>query len=165
LIKPGKKKPKKLKEISIMAQSIFEIIETGKIEVNHNGEDCIFNLPEWLKKAAGKLENKEALLKWAIENTDILGALHEFIGAAFIGLRATIRPAAKKNKEGNLVPVSLIEDAEKAQERANNFVIKPKIRPGTGGKTPEQRQAEALKLLNGLTPEQIAEVLRKASRN
>ena len=147
-----------------MAQSMYEIIETGKIEVNHNGEDRVFDLPNWLKNAASKLENEEKLLEWAKEYEIIHALLHAGIADTIIGLRAAIRPAAKKDKTGNLVPVSLIKDAEKAQTRADEFVIKPKTRPGTGGKTPEQRQAEALKLLAGLTPEQIAEVLLKAQR-
>jgi hypothetical protein len=116
-----------------MAQSMYEIIETGKIEVNHNGEDVTFNLPEWLKNAAGKLENAEALLAWAKEYEIIHALLHAGISDTIIGLRAAIRPAGKKDKDGNMIPVSLVKDEIKAQERANEFVIKPKARPGTGG--------------------------------
>jgi len=147
-----------------MAQSMYEIIEIGKIEVNHNGEDKEFDIPEWLKAAAGKLENEEELLNWAKEYEIIHALIHAGIADTIIGLRAAIRPAGKKDKDGNMVVTSLIIDAEKAQIRADEFVIKPKTRPGTGGKTPEQRQAEALKLLAGLTPAQIAEVLLKAQR-
>lgn len=116
-----------------MAQSIFEIIETSKLEVNHNGEDVTFNLPEWLKQAAGKLENEEELLSWAKEYEILHALIHAGIADTIIGLRASIRPAAKKDKDGNLIPVSLTKDAEKAQIRADEFVIKPKTRPGTGG--------------------------------
>jgi hypothetical protein len=147
-----------------MAQSMFDIIETGKIEVNHNGEDRSFDLPDWLKQATGKLENKDTLLEWATEHEIIHALLHAGIADTIIGLRAAIRPAAKKDKNGNLIPVSLTKDAENADKRAFEFRIKPKVRPGTGGKTPEQRQAEALKILAGLTTAQIAEVLMKAQR-
>ena len=116
-----------------MAQSIFEIIETGKIEVNHNGEDRTFDLPEWLKAASGKLENEKELLEWAEEYEIIHALLHAGLSDTVIGLRAAIRPAGKKDKDGNMVPVSLVKDEIKAQERAKDFTIKPKTRPGTGG--------------------------------
>ena len=116
-----------------MAQSIYEIIETGKIEVNHNGEDVTFELPSWLKQAAGKLENEEELLTWAKGEGIVHALLHAGLSDTVIGLRAAIRPAAKKNADGNMVAVSLVKDEEKAQIRANEFRIKPKTRPGTGG--------------------------------
>ena len=116
-----------------MAQSIFEIIETGKIMVNHDGEDVVFNLPNWLKDAAGKLENEEDLLTWAKGEGIVHALLHAGLSDTVIGLRAAIRPAAKKNAEGNMVAVSLVKDSDNATKRALEFRIKPKTRPGTGG--------------------------------
>ena len=114
-----------------MAQSLFEIIENGRIEVNHNGDDVTFDIPEWLKAASGKLENEEDLLTWARENKVVHALLHAGIADTIIGLRATIRPVDRKEGEDR-VKVSLIRDEINAQKRAKEFTIKPKIRPGTG---------------------------------
>ena len=116
-----------------MAQSMYEIIETGKIEVNHNGEDVTFNVPDWLKNASGKLENEEALFAWAKKEGILHALLHSGISDEIIGLRAEIRPNDKKDSEGNAIKVSLVKDAEKAQKRAEAYKPKVKIRPGTGG--------------------------------
>jgi len=148
-----------------MAKSLFEIIETGLIEVNHNGQDVEFELPTWLKEASGKLESEQDLALWADDNDVMHALLHSGIAKTIIDLRATIRPADIAGKEkGDRIKVSLIDDSEKAQERSTKFKIKPATRPGTGGKTPEQRADKALSLLNGLTPEQLAKVIAKAQR-
>jgi len=141
-----------------MAQSIYEIIETGKIEVNHNGEDKSFELPNWLKAAAGKLENEKELLDWAKEYEIIHALLHAGLADTIIGLRAAIRPAAKKNAEGEMIAVSLTKDSVNAQTRANEFVIKPKTRPGTGG-TGVKNKAE----LDTLT--KVCKAMRAAGLN
>lgn len=114
-----------------MAQSMFEVIETGIIEVNHNGEDVNFDIPEWMKEANGKLENEEAMLEWAKDNGIVLALFHAGLADTIIGLRAVIRPTDKKVGDDK-VKVSLIKDEENAQKRADDFVIKPKTRPGTG---------------------------------
>ena len=148
-----------------MAKSMYEIIETGMIEVNHNGDDAEFEIPTWLKDATGKLENETELALWAEDQGVMHALLHSGIAKTIIDLRAAIRPADVAGAEkGSKVKVSLILDSDKAQERSNKFTIKPAARPGTGGKTPEQRMASANKLLAGLTPEQLAEVLMKAQR-
>jgi hypothetical protein len=118
-----------------------------------------------MKGAAGKLEDEEALLAWSRMEGILHAQLLDALSDEIIALRAEIRPKDKKDKDGNMVKVSLLKDAEAAQKRANGYRPKVKTRPGTGGKTPEQRQAEALKILAGLTPAQIAEVLRKATKN
>lgn len=116
-----------------MAQSMYEIVETGKIEVNHNGEDVDFIIPNWLKNASGKLENEDELLAWAKEEGILHALLHSGISDEIIGLRAEIRPNDKKDASGNAVKVSLIKDAEKAQKRADAYKPRVKTRPGTGG--------------------------------
>ena len=146
-----------------MAKSLFQIIETGLIEVNHNGDDMEFSITEWLKKASGKLENKEELVLWAEETGKMHALLHAGIAKTIIDLRATIRPADITGAEkGSKEKVSLIADYDNAQKRADIFTIKPTTRPGTGGKTPEQRSDKALKLLNSLTPEMRAAVMAQA---
>lgn len=146
-----------------MAQSMYEIIETGKIEVNHDGADVWFNVPEVLTSAAGKLEDESKMLEW-IKEVGVLKVGHSAIADMIIDLRAEIRPKDVKDAAGNKVKDSLVKDEINAQKRADKWLPKVKTRPGTGGKTPEQRQAEALKILAGLTPAQIAEVLLKAQR-
>jgi hypothetical protein len=146
-----------------MAQSMFDIIETGKIEVNHNGNDVWFTVPEVLTSASGCLEDEVKMLEW-IKKVGVLNVGHSAISDMIIDLRAEIRPNDIKDSTGKKVKASLVKDEVFAQKRADNWLPKAKTRPGTGGKTPEQRQAEALKILAGLTTAQIAEVLMKAQR-
>jgi hypothetical protein len=146
-----------------MAQSMYEVIETGMLEVNHNGEDAEFMIPEWLEAASGKLESEADLLEWAKEHKVLHALLHAGIAHTIIDLRATIRPADKAGKEkGEKIKVSMLKDFDGAQARSDKFKIKPKARPGTGGKTPEEREKEALRLLKSLSPEKMAELLKKA---
>ena len=128
-----------------MAKSMYDIIETGLIEVNHNGDDMEFEITEWLKDAAGKLENEDELALWAEESGNMHALLHAGIAKTIIDLRAAIRPADKAGKEkGKKIKVSLILDADNAQERADNFTIKPALRPGTGGNTKSKAELEVL---------------------
>jgi len=148
-----------------MAKSMYEIIETGMIEVNHNGDDAEFEIPMWLKEASGKLESEEELALWAEENNVLHALLHSGIAKTIIDLRAAIRPADLPGEnKGDKIKVSLVNDKINAQNRANTFTIKPATRPGTGGKTAEQRSDAALKLLNSLTPEMMAAVMAKAQK-
>ena len=128
-----------------MAKSMYEIIETGMIEVNHNGDDAEFEIPTWLKKAAGKLEDETELALWAEDTGNMHALLHSGIAKTIIDLRAVIRPAdiAGENK-GDKVKISLIADANKAQVRSNKFTIKPALRPGTGGSTKAKAEQETL---------------------
>jgi len=128
-----------------MAKSMYEIIETGMIEVNHNGQDVEFELPAWLKEASGKLESEQDLALWADDNNVMHALLHSGIAKTIIDLRAAIRPADIAGKEkGDRIKVSLIKDEENAQKRSTNFTIKPAIRPGTGGSTKTKAEIETL---------------------
>lgn len=128
-----------------MAKSMYEIIETGMIEVNHNGDDAEFEIPTWLKDANGKLESEEDLALWADENKVLHALIHSGIAKTIIDLRAAIRPAdIAGEKKGEKIKVSLLVDAEKAQKRSNEFTIKPAIRPGTGGGTKTKAEQEVL---------------------
>ena len=128
-----------------MAKSMYEIIETGMIEVNHNGEDREFEIPEWLKDASGKLESEEELALWADENKVLHALLHSGIAKTIIDLRAAIRPAdIAGEKKGEKIKVSLIDDHSNAHNRSMNFTIKPALRPGTGGSTKSKAEIEVL---------------------
>jgi len=128
-----------------MAKSLFEIIETGSIEVNHNGDDAEFVIPQWLGDASGKLESEEDLTLWADETGFMHALLHAGIAKTIIDLRATIRPAdVTGENKGDKVKVSLITDSGKAQDRATKFTIKPAVRPGTGGSTKTKAEIEVL---------------------
>ncbi len=148
-----------------MAKSMFEVIESGKIEVNHNGEDMIFETPQWMKDIAGCIENLPKLIKTLTLNGILLAILHAGIAKTIIDLRAIIRPAdIAGEKKGDKIKVSLIADFDNAQKRANEFKPTKATRPGTRGKTPEQRMASASKMLAGLTPEQLAKVIAQAQK-
>lgn len=128
-----------------MAKSMYEIIDTGMIEVNHNGEDAEFEIPTWLKEASGKLENEEELALWADENNVMHALLHSGIAKTIIDLRAAIRPAdVAGEKKGEKVKISLIDDKSNAHNRSMNFTIKPAVRPGTGGSTKTKAETEVL---------------------
>lgn len=128
-----------------MAKSMYEIIETGMIEVNHNGEDAEFEIPEWLKEAAGKLESSEDLALWAEDKGVLHALLHSGIAKTIIDLRAVIRPAdIAGEKKGEKIKVSLLKDKANAQIRATKFEIKPAARPGTGGSTKTKAEQNVL---------------------
>ena len=40
--------------------------------------------------------------------------------------------------------IIVLENLENAQKRADNFKSKPAVRPGTGGKTPEERMKKGI---------------------
>jgi hypothetical protein len=148
-----------------MAKSLFDTYESGTMEVTHDGADALFNLPEWMCEAGPILENEEKLLAWAEKHNITLAIFHAALAKTKIDFCAVVRPADVPGKlKGEKIKVSLITDIENAQDRAEEFTIKPATRPGTGGKTPEERADKALNLLNGLTPEQLAKVLAKAQR-
>jgi len=148
-----------------MAKSLFDTYESGTMEVSHNGEDALFDLPEWMCEAGAILENKEKLLEWAEKHDILINAFHAALAKWKIDFCAVVRPADIPGKlKGEKIKVSLIADIDKAQKRGDDFKSKPATRPGTGGKTPEQRADKALSLLNGLTPEQLAKVIAKAQR-
>ena len=148
-----------------MAKSLFNTYEDGTMEVTHNGEEMLFELPEWMCEAGEILEDEDKLLEWAKKHNILLACFHSALAKTKIDFCAVVRPTdIAGEKKGEKIKVSLIKDYDKAQKRADNFTIKPATRPGTGGKTAEQRSDTALKLLNSLTPEQMAEVLKKAQR-
>ena len=128
-----------------MAKSMYEIIETGLIEVNHDGNDAEFEIPTWLKEASGKLESEEDLASWADENNVLHALIHSGIAKTIIDLRAAIRPTdIAGEKKGDKIRVSILDDLIKAQERATTFSIKPAQRPGTGGSTKSKAETEVL---------------------
>ena len=146
---------------NIMAQSMFEIIESGRIEVNHNGEDVWFDVPEVLTNAAGKLEKEEQMLEW-IKEVGALKVGHAAISDMIIDLRANIRPTDVKDATGKKVKASLITDQDNAQERADNWLPKAKTRPGSGSQNVKTKaEIDTLTsvvramLAGGLTSEQI----------
>ena len=124
---------------------MYEIIETGMIEVNHNGNDAEFNIPTWLKEAKGKLESEEKLALWAEDTGNMHALLHSGIAKTIIDLRAAIRPADIAGEEkGSKEKVSLLGDFDNAQKRADDFKIKPATRPGTGSSTKTKAETEVL---------------------
>lgn len=128
-----------------MAKSLFDTYTDGTMEVTHNGEEVLFELPEWMCEAGEILEDKEKLLEWAEKHNIMLAIFHSALAKTKIDFCAVVRPAdVSGEKKGEKVKVSLIKDADKAQERADKFIIKPAIRPGTGGSTKAKTETEVL---------------------
>jgi len=116
-----------------MAKSFHDILKTGKIDVLHNGDEITLELPEWLAEAAEHLMNEDALLQWAKDNEVLHGLLHSGIKQEIIMLRAAARPkdiADPSGLKGDMVKVSIVEDADGAQTRVDNYVCKPTPAPG-----------------------------------
>ena len=148
-----------------MAESLFATYENGQMEVTHDGEEAIFELPKWMKEAGKIIEDEEKLLTWAKEHGILLNTFHAAMAKWKIDFCAVVRPKDIPGElKGEKIKVNLIKDAVKAQDRADKFKSKPAVRPGTGGKTPEERMKAADNLLAGLTPEQLAKVIAKAQR-
>ena len=136
-----------------MAKSMYDIIESGSLEVDHKGETVDIELPGWVKELSGKLEDEEALQMWATEHEIFLPIFHYFIKQLLIALRAQARPQAKMYKDLAVFKTALTTidkseyhisentgelskriscDMEDAQTRVDEFVCKPTARPGTG---------------------------------
>ena len=147
-----------------MAKSLFDSYEEGNMEVTHDGEELTFDFPTWMQEAGPILENKEKLLEWMEKHNNTIAIIHAGLAKTKIDFCAVVRPAdVPGEKKGEKIKISLFKDQEKAIERAKAFKIKPASRPGTGGKTPEERSDKALKLLNSLTPEMRAAVMAQAN--
>lgn len=128
-----------------MAKSLFDTIESGIMEVTHNGEEAIFDLPEWMKEAGAILENEEELLIWAKKHDILLNAFHAALAKWKIDFCAVVRPTdLPGEKKGEKIKVSLIRDSENAQKRGDEFKSKPATRPGTGGSTKTKAEIETL---------------------
>ncbi len=83
-----------------MAKSIREQIKTGKIDINHGGQEKTFSLPDWLTK----LENIDSLEDFYKLSTDIqIGLFHQGIAQVLVQLRAK----ARVFKDGKPVPMNL----------------------------------------------------------
>lgn len=146
-----------------MGKSLFDTIsESDQFEVGHNGETCFFSLPEWVKELDGILENEEALLKWGKENEVLHGLIHNGIAKLLIDLRAVARPVDKAGeKKGERIVQSLIDESENAQERLDNYVLKPIKRPGTTGKAGIKKAAELDVLRNTIRGMILADLADK----
>jgi len=131
-----------------MAQSIHTIIKTGKFEVKHQHEEVMLNIPQYLIINSDVMMDEDKLLQWAMDNEILHGLLHKGIKQLIIDLRATARPQVKlysspdkiKEREEDgfridktkcEVTRSIIKDADKAQDRIDNYIIKPLPIPGT----------------------------------
>ena len=135
-----------------MAKSFYNILEEGKLEVNHKGNDVVFDLPSWLSEADGKLEDEAALLEWAKEYEVLHGLMHFGLQQLIIALRSAARPQVKVfrdvdkakafmatikdvenwhvNKSQDEFSKSIIADSEEAQDRIDGFSLKAVPKPG-----------------------------------
>ena len=162
-----------------MAKSFYNILKEGKLEVNHKGEDVTFDLPQWLIEASDCLEDEAALLTWAREYEVLHGLLHYGIQQGIIALRAAARPQVKSFRDADKAKAFLngIEDQslwhingskdefskrmaldlEAAQERIDNFNLKPVPKPG------ESKAAAAVKAENSVLIKTV-EAMRTAGQ-
>ncbi len=149
-----------------MAKSIYTTLnEINNFEITHGANTANFTLPSYLEGVRDILEDEEALIKWAMDHEIMHGLLHYGLQELLIKLRAVARPAAKYEKNSNVnIGLTINADKEAAQERINNFVIKPLKRPGTGGTQTTKLKAEKEKLVKvlksmGKTDEEINNIL------
>jgi hypothetical protein len=135
-----------------MAKSFYNIISSGKLEVNHKGNDVELELPSWLKEVNGKLEDEQALLAWAQEYEVLHGLMHFGIQQVIIALRSAARPQVKifrdvekakafmagiedidnwhVSKGQDEFSKNILVDSKEAQKRVDGFVLKMVPKPG-----------------------------------
>ena len=130
-------------------------MKEGQLEINHKGNDVTFDLPEWLQEASDVLEDEQALLTWAQDNEVLHGLMHFGIQQLIIALRSAARPQVKVFKDVDKAKaflasienkalwhinasqdefskvMSVKSEQEAAQQRIDDFVLKPVPKPGT----------------------------------
>ena len=139
-----------------MAKSFYSILKEGTLEVNHKGNDVVFDLPSWLAKATSHLESEEDLLAWAQEYEVLHGLMHYGIQKLIIDLRAAARPQVKIfrdvdkakaflatieepanwhiNTSQDEFSLNMVVDKKNAQNRINDFELKMVPKPGDSKK-------------------------------
>ena len=127
-----------------MAKSFYTIIDEQEIEVLHQGEQVVLDLPSWIKEAKGLLEDEEELLKWAKDHGILHGLLHSGIQHEIIAIRAIARPSINA-KTG--ATKSILADRDKAQDRVSKYVCKAVPKPGTSAGS-KAKQAEYTAYVN-----------------
>jgi len=128
-----------------MAKSLFDTYTDGTMEVTHNGEEALFELPEWMCEVGEIIEDEAKLIEWAKRHDNMLAIFHAGLAKIKIDFCAVVRPAdIAGEKKGEKIKVSLIKDADNAQDRADKFKIKPTPRPGTGGSSKAKAETEVL---------------------
>ena len=135
-----------------MAKSFYTILKEKVLDVNHKGDDVIFDLPDWLIAAVDHLEDEKALLTWAQEYEVLHGLMHFGIQQLIIALRRVARPQVKIfkdvnkaraflagienqddwhiNKSQDEFSMSMIVDKLNAQKRIDDFELKAIPKPG-----------------------------------
>ena len=166
-----------------MAKSFHSILKEKVIEVKHVGDEIKLNLPEWLTECSEFLMDEEKMLAWAKDNELLLGLIHNGIQKTIIDLRAKARPSIKTVKDisdydkekmeeqgyifdRGTVTKRITHDKEKAQERIDNFILKPTPAPGASvqGKVSkaleEQREKyRAAMLATGMSTEEVEKII------
>ena len=130
-----------------MAKSIFEILDTLETETSVPGHGQVnHTLPRNLFPTGEQFENEAELLDWAQETGALHGCLQRGVQKFLIDARATF----KSLKKDENFDVSIGQD--KVDSMTWSIVNRPnQISPD-----------KAVKALQGLSPEQLAEVLKKA---
>lgn len=141
-----------------------------EFDVQHEANTESFTLPSYLEGVGDILEDEDALVKWAQDHEIIHGLLHYGLQEMIIKLRQVARPPVKMEFDKDLgkevnIGKTINADKEDAQERINDFVIKPIKRPGTGGtkitKALNEQKAKMRTVLEGLgkSEDEINELL------
>ena len=126
--------------------NLHEQIKSGKLEVMHQGESKVFDMPEWMVALGtdDTLQNTDKIMDVLLDHDILLGFLHAGLKECLVGLRAHIRP-----KEG-------VSISSKAGDPAT---FKPQVQGVPKAKktvTPEQA-IEVLK--NTMTKEELQALL------
>lgn len=145
-----------------MAKSIYDIVDSGKAEITHNGADCIVTLPEWWIEI-GEMAlnaNDDELLKncTTLPIEKLRATMQAGIAKLLIELRAIARPADMTAKEGGKKRELIKPDGKGLlpQDRVDSYQLKPMKRPG---KHVTEKSAEAQ--FAALTKEEKERVMAK----
>ena len=143
-----------------MAQSIFEIVESGKFDVTHKGNEVNLAIPQDLACTAQVFESEEALLTYCNEKKLVHTMLQKGFKQAIIDSRAVARPDEDTS-------INADGEKEKAQERLDKLEFKPMTKPGSGTKVTKAVQAKIAEIYSkmratGMTDEEIEALLGQA---
>ena len=144
-----------------MAQSIFEIVESGKFDVTHKGNEVNLTIPQDLACTAQVFESEELLYSYCNENGLVHAMLQKGFKQAIIDSRAVARPDEDTS-------ISADGEKEKAQARLDKLEFKPMTKPGSGGtavtKAVQSKIAEIYNKMRatGMTDEEIEALLGQA---
>ena len=133
-----------------MAESIYVQLENGSVVTPVNGTDYRHELPDGLFPTAEQFESPEKLIAWADENDYTAKLIQKGLQKAIIEVRACFKSCKKDETWTEEMGIKNVAEMEwKTVNRPEGAM---------------SDESKALKLLSGMTPEQVKEMLAKLDK-